>query len=67
MNGKPWYQSKTIWVNLVILLVGILGVVADSELVPPKVVVYITGIALPIANMVLRMITTKAIHQPGKK
>ena len=58
---KSWYQSKTIWVNVVTFAIAILttlqveGADSGSPLLPA------IGAAVAVLNIVLRVVTTKAI------
>lgn len=29
---KPWYQSKTVWVNLILFGIALIGLLVDSDL-----------------------------------
>jgi len=64
METKPWYQSKTIWVNLITLLISIIGIVITSATdlgISPEVVVVLTGVIVPVLNLFLRTITEQPI------
>lgn len=59
---KPWYTSKTLWVNLV--AAALMALEAGTSLLKP----YMTdtfwvamAVGLPIVNAVLRIITTQAL------
>lgn len=60
-TSKKWYTSKTLWVNIVTLLISVLAVLIDSPLFPARIVIVITSIVLPILNMVLRFLTSSSI------
>jgi hypothetical protein len=52
---KPWYQSKTLWINILTLLALILGTVAqwpELQALAPQLL----G-ALSLVNIALRFIT----------
>lgn len=59
---KKWYESKTIWVNVLTLVIAILTTVVASDVIPPEIVLYITGIAVPILNVILRFVTDTPIE-----
>ena len=62
-NSKPWWQSKTIWVN-VLTAVGTIGAqLADA--LPPEWATKILS-ALAVVNLVLRVITTEPIRMGNK-
>lgn len=59
MTPKPWWTSKTLWVNALTLIVMILGTVAQW----PEFSAYSGHIAgvLAIVNMALRFITDRPV------
>ncbi len=60
MDGKKWWQSKTMLLNLGAILLGTAEQVAGTGLLGPSgdTVLQVTG----IANMLLRAITTQPIR-----
>ena len=64
MLSKPWYESKTIWFNAVVMalsaiiymLEGASGGAIDLG-IPPEMV----ALALGIANLILRFVTVEAV------
>lgn len=54
---KPWWESKTIWVNAILLTIAILGVFLDYKVIDPQIV----SIASAILNVVLRFVTTEPV------
>jgi len=62
MDGKKWYQSKTVWFNLLTGLVGIATTLSESPFASdPKVKAgFLTFVA--IGNLVLRNITSQPIQ-----
>lgn len=69
MLSKPWYESKTVWFNAVVmalsvviyLLEGASGGAIDLG-IPPEMV----ALGLGIANLVLRFVTVEALSVDGK-
>ena len=60
-DTKPWFQSRTLWVNLVagaVTLGGVFGV--DLGLTAETQAELVAGI-LVVVNIVLRFVTTKPI------
>lgn len=59
MTPKPWYHSKTMWVNILTLLVMILGTVSQW----PEFSAYTGQIAgaLAIVNILLRFLTDRPV------
>jgi len=55
---KPWYQSKTLWFNVVSLAVVIAGVLADPAIVSDARVVAAAAAFVTIGNAVLRIFLT---------
>ena len=61
-NAKRWYRSRTIWVGILEIAIGVLGLVADhlasgQEWTPASIVLIVTG----ALTLVLRKITTKPL------
>jgi len=59
---KPWWQSKTIWVNALIATLAV--VTANFQLldgVLPETVYKITAFSLPVINIWLRGSTTRGL------
>jgi len=55
-NGKAWYESKTLWVNLI----GVVAIVVQSTwgyVIGPEVQVAL----LSLINIILRLVTHKPI------
>jgi len=58
---KPWYESKTVWFNVLAALVAIAGYFGYGEFQPnPHVGEFIAGVA-SLVNIYLRFKTDKAI------
>lgn len=57
---KPWYKSKTVWVNIFMVVAEMIGVFTESIPLSPQVV---AGLLLlnKIVNIGLRFITTGPI------
>lgn len=62
MNSKVWYQSKTVWLNLLVVIVALLGFVVspDFPLELGQYAEYVT-LALAILNIILRFVTGQPI------
>ena len=61
---KSIFLSKTMWVNIltvILIVINRYGVVIDPDLIEPLAVILI-----PIANMLLRTVTDKAVSLGGK-
>jgi hypothetical protein len=59
---KPWYSSKTLWVNIITLLISVVAIIVDSPMFPARIIAVLTSIVLPVLNMVLRLLTTQTIE-----
>jgi hypothetical protein len=61
-DSKYWWQSRTVWVNIVATLFALLGTfkLLPAALDQDSIVTAIMG-AIAIANVVLRLATHKAI------
>lgn len=62
MSKKPWYCSKTLWLNIVVVMLA----VAESHfnlLQPVLPVNFYAAVAffLPVLNAALRLITSQAL------
>jgi hypothetical protein len=56
-NIKVWYGSKTLWFNVVTILLGVVQVVTDVYPIPTEYLALIMG----TGNVLLRFITSKKI------
>jgi len=57
-KSKQWWQSRTIWVNVVLFLIAVVGIFMDQQVLDPKTLAIVSS----ILNVVLRFIT----HDPIK-
>ncbi len=59
---KKWYQSKTVWVNVVAVLVGTVGYMAGNNVIQDYPSVVATLVALQGGlNVLLRFVTWKSL------
>lgn len=58
--AKPWYQSKTMWVNIFSAGILLLQSTELMEIVPPTWLPYF-ALAIFAANIALRLVTTGAV------
>jgi hypothetical protein len=59
---KPWYKSKTLWVNILVAVLATLE--ASTGLLQPYLPDHwyvAVAVGLPIINVVLRIITTQGL------
>jgi hypothetical protein len=59
---KPWYKSKTLWVNIIVAVLATLE--ASTGLLQPYLPNHwyvVVAVGLPIINVVLRIITTQGL------
>lgn len=61
MNTKVWYKSKTIWVNLIVLLIVIAGALYPPVLTFVESNPLFALIGIPALNLALRSITSDAV------
>lgn len=64
---KPWYKSKTIWINVFVAVLAAFEAV--TGLLQPIVsanIYAIIAVGLPIINAALRIITTQALTASSK-
>ena len=61
-DAKNWWESRTVWVNVVATLFAVLGTfkLLPANIDQDSVVTAIMG-AVAIANVVLRLVTKQAI------
>ena len=60
-NQKPWYASKTLWFNILFGLVAVAGLFGFADFEPTPQVTEIVAIVVAVINMILRLVTKKAI------
>lgn len=64
---KPWYQSKTLWVNLIILALALIDAGTGNDWVAqhvsesPRVAQAVAGM-VAVLNLALRLLTGKPIE-----
>lgn len=58
--AKPWWQSKTLWLNGLVVLAGLLEIVRDSGHLLPETAAWV-GVGLAAVNLILRTFTTQPI------
>jgi hypothetical protein len=59
---KPWWKSKTLWVNITIAV--LVSLEATTGLLQPYLPEHwyvVVAVGLPIVNVVLRVITTEGL------
>ena len=57
-TSKAWYTSKTLWFNIISLIVAIIGQLLDSKLLVNANVVTIFGTVITVGNIILRALST---------
>jgi hypothetical protein len=60
-ESKKWWQSRTVWVNLISLLLVIVAELSKAEYGLPAQVLQIIAILGPILNIILRSLTNQPI------
>ena len=58
MSSKSWYTSKTIWVNILTLVVSVGAQLTDS--LPPALAAKLVSV-VAVANILLRFATDKPL------
>lgn len=56
-EGKPWYQSKTVWVNAIAAVAFVIQAFAGFPVSPA-----VEGLVLGVVNIALRAITKKPLQ-----
>jgi len=59
-NGKKWYESKTIWLNVLALIVAVAAGFGYTGELPADWVVFVPAI-IAIINLILRLVTDRPI------
>ena len=54
---KVWWRSRTVWINVLMLLLSILTIFQENPMISPEVLI----IASSVINVLLRFITVDAI------
>jgi hypothetical protein len=54
---KVWWRSRTVWINVLMLLLSILTIFQENPMVSPEVLI----IASSVINVLLRFVTVDAI------
>lgn len=60
MDSKPFWQSRTFWVNIAAGVVLAIGSPEVTAIIPPKVMPYLIA-AVAVINIGLRFDTSKSI------
>ena len=55
--SKQWWQSKTVWVNVIVLALAIIGVFVDYAVFDERIL----AIVAAVLNVLLRFITSERI------
>jgi len=58
---KMWYESKTVWFNVLYGVIAVAGLAGFAEFVPTDNSVEIVGVLIAGINIVLRFMTNKEI------
>lgn len=61
MNAKPWYTSRTVWFNVVTLVVAGATVLLDPALVQDSRIVAGATAVVTVGNVALRLLTNVPI------
>jgi len=59
---KKWYNSKTIWLNIIGLVIALAGELSNAF--PAGQVAKISAFVLTIANIILRLLSSTVIESP---
>lgn len=64
LPAKPWWASRTLWFNgLALALAALESALQFMQPLVPVNVFLALAIVLPLVNMGLRMVTTKAVYK----
>lgn len=62
--SKPWWKSKTLWVNSIVA--GLVALEDNTNLLQPFLPVHFytaVAVGLPVVNAVLRIVTTQGLSK----
>jgi hypothetical protein len=62
MNGKKWYQSKTLWFNILAFFVIVASAFGFADFQPSDEVQIVAGIVITIINLILRLKTNQPVR-----
>ena len=63
VESKPFYASKTLWVNLVAVAAALTGAFGIDLGLDPETQITVVAAILGVVNIILRFTTTTSIHQ----
>lgn len=66
VEKKSFWQSKTLWINVITLVITVLGMAADWTFVTPQAAQIIV-FALAAANVILRLLTSAPITETATR
>lgn len=63
MDGKPFYQSKTVLFNVLTFVIALIALLLDQSWIQqnPQIVLYL-GLAQSIVNVILRSLTRQPMR-----
>ena len=61
MESKPFWASKTLWVNFVAMVAAITGALGIDLGLDPDTQLALVGGVMAVINIVLRFLTTKPV------
>lgn len=61
MQSKPFWTSKTLWVNVVALVASVTGAFGIDVGLTPEAQASIVGGIMAVANIVLRLVTKQPV------
>lgn len=64
---KSIFTSKTFWVNVIVLLIGLLTQLGDQPWIPPATLAFLTSVILPMLNIFLRWLSDEPVRVLPKK
>lgn len=68
MESKSFWTSKTLWFNLISLIITVAISVLDQQLITDPKVISIITLVITVGNTILRIFfTTQPITKPGEK
>ena len=58
---KPFWASRTLWVNFVAIVAAVLGTFGLGDVLDPEFQATVVAAVMGIVNIILRFVTTKPV------
>ena len=62
MESKPFWVSKTLWVNAIAVLAAVFGAFGMDIGLDPEMQIALVGGVMAVVNIILRLVTTTSVE-----